>query len=77
MTTESQVYLLHQSDSLYAQYVKPLEKEHIDEYAAVAPDGRLVLAPTLPDVMERAEQALPPGNFLFKVGEVAVDTWRR
>ena len=76
MTTESQVDLLHQSDQLYARFVKPLERKHTGEYVAVAPDGRLVLAPTLPDVMEKAEQALPPGNFLFKVGDVAVDRWR-
>ncbi len=76
MTAESQVDLLQQSDQLYARYVKPLEQDHTGEYAAVSSDGRLVLAPTLPDVMEKAEQALPPGNFLFKVGDVAVDTWR-
>ncbi len=76
MTAESQVDLLQQSDRLYARYVKPLEQEHTGEYVAVASDGRLVLAPTLPDVMEKAEQLLPPGNFLFKVGAIAVDTWR-
>jgi hypothetical protein len=76
MTTESQVDLLQQSDQLYALYVKPLEQAHTGEYVAVAPDGRLVIASTLPDVMEKAGQALPSGNFLFRVGDVAVDTWR-
>ncbi len=76
MTTESQVDLLRQSDQLYALYVKPLEQEHTGAYVAVAPDGRLVLAATLPDVLEKAEQVLPPGNFLFKVGDIAVDKWR-
>jgi len=51
MTTESQVDLLQQSDQLYARYVKPLEQAHTGEYVAVAPDGRLVLALTLPDVI--------------------------
>lgn len=76
MTTKNQADLLQQSDKLYVQYVKPLEQEHRGEYAAVSPDGKLVLAQTLPDVMEKAEQVLPPGNFLFKVGDIAVDTWR-
>ena len=76
MTTEPQTDLLQQSDELYAQYVKPLEQGHRGEYAAVSPDGRLVLAPTLVEAMKKAEQILPPGNFLFKIGDVAVDSWR-
>jgi len=76
MTTENQADLTEQSDQLYAQYVKPLEQEHRGEFAAVSPDGKLVLAKTLVDAMKQAEQTLPPGNFLFKVGDVAVDKWR-
>ncbi len=76
MTAASQNDLLQQSDRIYDRYVRPLERDHRGEYAAVATDGRLVLAPSLPEVMKRAEQVLPPGAFLFKVGEIAVDRWR-
>ena len=76
MATDDQAELLKQSDRLYSEYVKPLESEHFGEYAAVAPDGRFVLASTLVDVMKKADQRLPPGSFLFKVGEVVIDTWR-
>lgn len=76
MATASQADLVKQSDRIYDRYVRPLERDHRGEYAAVAADGRLVLAPSLPGVMKKAEQVLPPGTFLFKVGEIAVDRWR-
>ncbi|HLZ71517.1 MAG TPA: hypothetical protein VKV26_16565 [Dehalococcoidia bacterium] len=76
MTAESQADLLEQADQLYARYVQPLERDHRGEYVAVAPDGRLVLALTLPEAMQKAEEAQLIDTFLFKVGAVAVDTWR-
>jgi hypothetical protein len=76
MTTHTQADLLHESDRLYLRYVKPLEREHLGEYAAVSVGGQVLLAPTLLDLIEKAERMLPPGNFLFKVGDIAVDTWR-
>jgi hypothetical protein len=76
MTAASQADLLQQSNRVYDRYVRPLEKDHHGEYAAVAAEGQLVLAPSLPEVMKKAEQVLPPGAFLFKVGEIAVDRWR-
>ena len=76
MDTEDQAELARQYDQLYAQYVKPLEKEHLGEYATVAPDGQLVIAPTAVEALEKAEHALPPGGFLIKIGDEPVDIWR-
>lgn len=76
-TNRKSAELTRRGDALYAKYVKPLEKDHNGEYAAVADDGRVVLAPSLIEVMEMAEQRLDRGgNFLFKVGDIAVD-WLR
>lgn len=73
---EDTAALTRQSEDLYRRYVKPLEQDHRGQYVAVSPDGALVLAPTLFELMDKAEQDLPPGNFLFKVGDIAIDTWR-
>jgi hypothetical protein len=67
--------LTRQADDLYARYVKPLEREHAGEYVAVSSDGRTVFAATLVDVMKRAELNLGSGNFVFKVGDIAVGKW--
>lgn len=73
---EDTAALTRQSKDLYQRYVKPLEKDHEGEYIAVSEDGQIVLASTLPELLDKAEQDLPPGNFLFKVGDIAIDTWR-
>jgi pyruvate/2-oxoacid:ferredoxin oxidoreductase alpha subunit len=75
-TKEETQDLTREAEALYVRYVKPLEKDRYGEYIAVSRDGKVVLAPSLLDVMEKAEQELEPGNFLFKVGDIAVDTWR-
>lgn len=75
MATNNQAALEQQSDQLYARYVKPLEEEHRGEYVAVSPDGEVVRAKTLSDVMKQAAQDLGSGNFIFKVGEVVVGSW--
>jgi hypothetical protein len=72
---ETQEHLTQRSDELYAKYVKPLEKEHTGEFIAVSPNGKTVFGPTLLDVMKQAEQRLGDGNFIFKVGDVAVGKW--
>lgn len=73
---EDTAALTRQSQDLYQRYVKPLEKDHQGEYVAVSGDGKLVLAPSVIELVEKAEKELPPGNFLFKVGDIAIDTWR-
>jgi hypothetical protein len=73
---EGQARLTQQSEDLYRRYVEPLERDHQGEYVAVSESGEVILAPTLLEVMDRAEKRLLPGSFLFKVGEIAIDTWR-
>ena len=68
--------LIAQAEGLYETYVKPLETEHWGEYVAVSRDGRVVLGADLEDVSKEAAEAFGRGNFLFKVGEVAVGTIR-
>jgi hypothetical protein len=63
-------------DERYDKFVKPMEREHPGEYAAAAEDGRLVLAPSLPEVVQKASEAFGPGYFVYKVGERAVGHWR-
>ncbi len=69
---DTQEELTRQSDQLYEKYVKPLEQNHRGEFIAVSPDGNIVLAPTLLDVIKQAERRQGGGNFVFKVGDVAV-----
>lgn len=73
MNAESELARRERFDELYAQYVKPLEQEHTGEYAAVSPDGSMVLASTLPDVLKHAAQTFQSDSFVFKIGDVTVD----
>jgi hypothetical protein len=74
-TDLNQAALEQQGDQLYAQYVKPLEQKHAGKYVAVSPQGKVVLASTLVDVMKKAEAELGSGNFVFKVGDIVVGSW--
>jgi hypothetical protein len=76
MTTEHDADLKQQSDQLYAQYVKPLERDHRGEFAAVAKDGRILLGDDLLTLTDQAVEALGPGSFTFKIGEKAIGKWR-
>src|SRR5579884_1292205 len=62
MDRDARAALTRQVEELYERYVQPLEGEHTGEYAAVSDDGRVVLASSLAEVMDRAEQELPPGS---------------
>lgn len=66
---------MQEANRLYTLYVKPLEPEHTGEYAAVTPDGRVVMGPTLLDTVEEAVSTLGRGNVVFKVGERTVGKW--
>jgi hypothetical protein len=57
---------------MYDEHVKPVEQNHRDEYALVTPDGETFFAPTLVDIFKRAHERSNPGNYIFKVGEVAL-----
>ena len=69
--------LVEQADNLYEQYGRPLEQEHWGEYAAIFPDGSLVLGRSRLEVLDQAVYQFGPGSFLFKVGERVVGRWRR
>lgn len=75
MITATQQTLLEQSDALYEQYGKPLEKTHWGRYVAISQDGKTVIADSIFDLMQQAKTKLGPGNFIFKIGERAVGKW--
>ena len=76
LTASSQNETERRYDALYEQYGKPLEQDHMGEYLAIAPDGRIVLGSTLLEVAQKASDTLGSGHFLFKVGERSVGKWR-
>lgn len=59
---------LKQSDQLYEQFGKPLEKEHWGEYLVVSVDGQYVYGPDELEVAERAVATFGRGGFMFKIG---------
>lgn len=64
------------ADSLYDRYGKPLEAQHRGEYIAISSDGKTILGASVREVLVQAKATFGPGNFIFKVGEKAVGTWR-
>ena len=62
-------------DELYERHGTPLEADHLGQYLAVSPDGRIVLGPDLLDVARQAKEQLGRGCFLYKIGERAVGRW--
>ena len=67
--------LLEQSDVLYDQYGKPLEKMHRGKYVAISKEGNTLIADTIFDLMQQAKATLGLGSFIFKIGERAVGKW--
>ncbi len=64
---------LHQ---VYDQYVKPVEQTHLGEYALVRPNGEIVFATNLPDLVEKTQYMVHRDNCLFRVGEIsAFNIW--
>ena len=59
-------------DRVYQQYVKPLEQTHTGEYVLVTPNGRILLAPTLLEIAQQAQQAPSKDNCIFKVGDKVI-----
>jgi len=55
-------------DKIYEKYVKPVEQEHWGEYVLVRPDGQMLFAAEMIDLMEDTEEMRDPENCLFKVG---------
>jgi len=61
--------------ALYEQFGKPLEQEHAGEYIAVSPGGKTLLGTDLLTVTKEATKTFGPGNFIFKIGDIAVGKW--
>lgn len=61
---------------LYARYGKPLEAEHTGEFVAITPDGRTLLASTVIQALVDGADRFGRGNFIFKVGERVVFSWK-
>ena len=65
------------SDKLYKKYGKPLEKEHWGKLLAVSQGGKTILGTDLLELAQKASKILGPGNFIFKIGDIAVGKWRK
>lgn len=61
--------------ALYEQFGKPLEQKHAGEYIAVSPGGKTLLGTDLLTVTKEATKTFGPGNFIFKIGDIAVGKW--
>jgi hypothetical protein len=64
------------ADQLYERYGRPLEDSHRGQYIAIASNGSYLLAPTLVEAVVQSAAELGPGNFVFKVGDRVVGSWR-
>jgi hypothetical protein len=69
---------LPSTEHLYDRFVKSLETQHKGEFAAVHPDGRVLVDQDDLAVVDRALKQFGPGNFvLLKIGSKGVGKWRR
>jgi hypothetical protein len=62
--------------AVYDRHVKPIEHEHVGEYALVTPDGQTIFAPTLVDIMVRAHEQPNAENAIYKVGDIVLGKLR-
>src|SRR5687767_554828 len=58
-------------DRMYEQYIKPVEQEHLGEYALVTPAGEAFFASSESELIAKTEHVPDGDNCLFKVGELA------
>jgi len=71
---KEQVPVRPDPDTIYETYVKPLERDHQDEYVLVTPTGQTVLAPSLLDAVRQASKMPSKNNIIFRVGQKTVGT---
>lgn len=76
MASSDQAEQLRAADEIYERYARPLEQAHWGKFAAINPDGTVVLADTLGEVVLKAGELLGTGNFIFKIGDVVVGSIR-
>ena len=58
-------------DRVYEQYVKPVEQDHLGEYALVTSAGETYFASTQSELIRKTRHVTTGDNCLFKVGEIA------
>jgi hypothetical protein len=64
-------------EELYDRFVKGLESKHRGSFAAVRPDGKLIVDKDDVKVVDLALKQFGSGNFvLLKVGSRGVGKWR-
>ena len=62
-----------ETEALYERYVRPLESQHWDKFAAVSLDGRVLLDEEELTVFQEALRNFGSGNFvMMRVGLKAV-----
>lgn len=65
----SEQMTVEEADKLYEGYGKALEKDHHGEYAAICPDGRVIVGKNDIEVVDRAISELGSGSFvLYRIG---------
>ena len=66
------------AETFYERYGKPFEQEHDGEYAAITPDGQVIMDKDDLEVVDRAIEKFGSGNFLlYRIGYKFVDKVRR
>jgi hypothetical protein len=76
MAVSTYEYRRKTARELYEQYGKPLEAEHKGEYLAISASGKTVLGKSLSQVVTDALAQFGKGNFIFKIGNRAVGSFR-
>jgi hypothetical protein len=62
--------------ALYEQYGKPLESEHKGEYVVISNSGNTIVGKNLKEVVTHAIDKFGKGHFVFKIGSLAVGSFR-
>ena len=59
-------WMTRRDDALYEQYGKPLEAEHTGEWAAIGPDGAVILGTDDVEVLRQGIERFGSGNFAYR-----------
>ena len=62
--------------ALYEQYGKPLETDHNGEYVVISDSGKTIVGKSLTEVVTNSIDKFGKGNFVFKIGSLAVGSFR-
>jgi len=69
---------VQEDDQLYERFAKSLEKDHGGEFLALSKDGRMIVASSDIEVLQKALHEFGSGNFAFlRIGQKAIGKWRR